>query len=250
MIGGSNCKDILDALEPLFGCSESDKGTSIRTQCLYPSFEPVEIFVVRYGDGYEVHDGGGAIRAGWDHARDLSSARRIVSQHSEPHQLKFVNDSILARVDSRDWLMSAILIVANVSATAAHAIVQGAAQAIEHDLAEMIYSVVSKVVPKKHIAREFEIRGNSGKMHKFDLAIRPILEASILMDAVSPHHVSIASRYVAFSDTREHQNIFRRFAVHDKPLAHDDASLLQEVADVVPFLSLSPLMDRLKIQYT
>jgi hypothetical protein len=66
-----------------------------------------------------------------------------------------------------------------------------------------------------------------------------------LIDTVLPHHVSISAKYVAFADTRcDRSTEIGRFAVYDRPLDRAHASLLQQVADLVPFRSLEPGIKR------
>ena len=42
-------------------CEETPEGARVATHCLYPSFESVRVFVARLSDGFNVHDGSGAI---------------------------------------------------------------------------------------------------------------------------------------------------------------------------------------------
>ena len=88
------------------------------------------------------------------------------------------------------------------------------------------------------IAIDYEIAGES-KKHKFDFAVTEFSGAVLLLDAVAPHHISVASKYVAFSDV-SHRRDFRtdRWAVHEKELDASDASLLLQVAEIVPVKAL------------
>ena len=69
-----SCKHIQKALAILPGCVETESGSRFTTHCLYPSFETVSVYVVRFGDGFNVHDDGGAVRSIWDHAGEISIA--------------------------------------------------------------------------------------------------------------------------------------------------------------------------------
>jgi hypothetical protein len=60
----------------------------------------------------------------------------------------------------------------------------------------------------------------------------------ILINAVSPHPTSISSKYVSFADAAN--DVTAKFAVHHKPLEAEDISLLQQVAEIVPFRSVTP----------
>jgi hypothetical protein len=72
-------------------------------------------------------------------------------------------------------------------------------------------------------------------------------QSILLLEAVAPHHISVSAKYVAFADvSRERDGKIEKFAVHDKRLALDDISLLQQVADIVPVASLERGLKRLK----
>jgi hypothetical protein len=87
--------------------------------------------------------------------------------------------------------------------------------------------------------------GRSGKHHRFDFVVRSFGKV-LLLDAVAPHHISIASKYVAFADMAQSRN--KKFAVHDRRLESEDISLLQQVADIVPVTALEGGIKRLVLQ--
>jgi len=206
---------------------------------MYPSFDPVCVFVSGHGEGFRVHDGGGASRVAWDHGKDDAIIRRMLTRQSTNHQLKLLDDVLVAEISSSDWLIPAVLSVANASAAAAQSAVERAAAASDSDLRERIYHILAKVVGPTKLTRNYEVPGKSGKRHLFDYAISLDDEDWLLIDAVSPHHVSIAAKYVAFSDTKENGRTSRtRFAVYDRPLEADDVALMQQVADLVPVSGL------------
>jgi hypothetical protein len=211
---------------------------------MYPSFDPVCVFVLGIGTDYEVHDGAGAVRSAWDHGRDLSSVRKLLTDYGTAHRLKVKDDALVARVASADWLLPAILTIANVSAEVARAANENAGLTVESTLKDMIYPVLTRVVPPRSIAREFALRGESGKTHRFDYAIQVRRDISILMDAVSPHPVSIAAKYVAFADTKLNDAVIGRYVVNDRPLASDDSSLILQVAEILPFQTLEESVRR------
>lgn len=234
------CDDIRDALDALLRCVETDQGSCVTTHCLYPSFDPVSVYVVRYGEGYKIHDGAGAMRSAWDHGRDAPLVRRMLTRQAVAHHLKITDDSLVAEVPSKEWLASAILAVANASSLAAHAAVERIVIAAEEALKDRIFRVLTETVPApKAIQKAYEFPGLSGKRHSFDFAVQRDHDGWLVLDAVVKHHVSISSRYVAFADTKAPESsIIGRFAVYDRPLEPDDAALLQQVADLVPFTSL------------
>lgn len=116
------CDEVRTALDAFGVCTETEEGSRVATHCVYPSFDPVHVFVVRYGDGFRVHDGGGALRAAWLHGREEANIRRMIAKQAVRFQVRVLDDAIVADAPSAEWLTSAILSVANASAWAAHAI--------------------------------------------------------------------------------------------------------------------------------
>ena len=234
------CDQITAALAELSGCAVTTEGSCITTQCLYPSFDPVHVYVVGFGEGFRVHDGGGAARSGWDHGKESSAVRRALARQAVFHQIKVVEDALVSEVPTIDWLAPAILSVANASATAAFAVVDRSAPNSDDGLKERVFEILSGAAPVRNVARNFEMTGKSGKRHLFDFGLRLTGDEWLLIDTISPHHVSISSKYVAFADTKNQSDmISRRFAVYDKELETDDATLIQQVADLVPLRGLS-----------
>jgi hypothetical protein len=220
----------------------------VATHCLYPSFDPVNVFVVRFGDGFRVHDGGGAIRSAWLHGRDASLIGRMLSKQALRYQISVVGDALVAEAPNVEWLGSAILAVANASAAAAHAAVDRFVAASEAALKDKMLAVLKTTVSPSTIVVGYEVAGRS-KNHQFDFAVREFDESMLLLYAVSPHHVSISSKYVAFSDIIHREGIRTdRWAVHDRPLDAGDVSLLLQVADIVPLASFHRGLERLMLQ--
>ncbi len=234
MLKPEACNEIFAALTSLSSCVQTDSGACITTQCLYPSFDPVEIFIVKVGNGFKVHDGGGASRFAWLHGRDLPSIIRTLNAQAASYSLKVDEDVLISEVSSADWLMSAVLAVANASAAAAREAASLTRNEVEGDLEDKVYSVISEVFSASQIVKCHEVRGKSGKLHRFDFAVFPGPTDRIVIATVSPHHVSVASKFMAFSDAGSDELPVRnRLAVHDKVLSTEDVSLLQNVASLV-----------------
>jgi hypothetical protein len=162
-----------------------------------------------------------------------------LTQQAATYELSVVEDALVGEVPEEDWLLPTILAVANASAAAAHIAATHSAAATEEALRDRIYSALIDVLPIAQIAKQWGISGRSGKRYTFDFGVKLQHDRWLLIDSVAPHHVSIAAKYVAFSDTRDGPDLIAaRFAVYDRPLEPDDASLLQQVADLVPFRSL------------
>ena len=138
---------------------------------------------------------------------------------------------------SIDWLPSAIVSVANASSLAAHDAVAKITAAAEEALVDRIDRKLSGAFGPKGYDKDAEILGVSGGMRYFDFVVGRRSPAPLFINGVLPHKISIASKYVSFSDTEADKR--HKFAVHDRELDNDDTLLLQQVASVVPFLSLA-----------
>jgi hypothetical protein len=235
-----DCVDIKEHLDSLYPCRKTQDGLRVLTTCLFPSFEQVPVYVVSHGSGFKVHDGGAAFQSSWDHGRNEQLIKKLLGREAVKFRLKVEVDTLVAEVKSSEWLPSAILSVANASSIAANAIVEHVVASSEADLAEKIYAALRSVYNEPRIKREYAIEGQSGKPHKFDFAIGEPDTKIILLDAVSPHHSSIAHKYMAFSDVKSAlNNSALGFAVFDRALDTADVSLIQQVADLVPISSVS-----------
>ncbi|MCE7999967.1 MAG: hypothetical protein HEP70_13985 [Rhodobiaceae bacterium] len=241
------CDQIRKALSILDVCEETESGSRVVTQCLYPSFDPVNVFVVKYGDGFKIHDGGGAARCAWIHGRDGALVNNALSRSAALYHVELVEETIVAEVPNLDWLLNAVLATANASANAARSIVEHSVASAEATLKDRIFDTLVGYVPKRRITKDYSYVGRSGKPHHFDYAVRENGSDVLLMSAVSPHHVSVAAKYVAFSDI-EATNLLGRYAVYDRQLDQDDVSLLQQVAEIVPLRALEPsIKERLSV---
>lgn len=239
-----SCADLQKLLRDFGSCVETQDGCRISTHCLYPSFEPVTVFVAGFGDGYRVHDGGGAMRIAWVHGRDQRIGTKMLERYAARYHLQVADDSLVCVVSDKGWLLSAILAVANASAAAANEAMARVSAATESDLKDRIYDVVSRSTPPQNLAREYAVIGSSGKTHYFDFFVRASSAQSALIDAVAPHPISISSKYVAFADTSASPDLLK-YAVHDRPLESGDSALLLQVSYLVPFSTLPPLLQKI-----
>ena len=231
-----SCKHIKKALEILPGCVKTESGSRFTTHCLYPSFESVCVYVVRFGDGFNVHDDGGAVRSVWDHTGEMSIVKQTITHQAALYGLKAIENKIVAGVPSADWLFAGIVSVANASAAAAYEAIgsEHAATVRENDLKEKIYSVLTETVPATKIAKDYPLTGNSGKRHRFDFAVQRPSDGWLLMDAISPHHMSVATKFLAFSDV---QSIDCQSASKIDPLSACNIDPLSGTAEVVPVVN-------------
>lgn len=233
----STCDVISRAFARIVPCDETLLGTRFLTHCLYPSFEQVAVFVRRSSDhGYMVTDGGEAIGKAWLHGRDFQQTRRACKKAAEHFGCLFENDEICLVAPTEDWLLQAVIAVANAAAEAANEAIEKVAASTEQKLVTRIQSTVEKSPVGFEAKLEYKTVGKSGKLHRFDLLVKH-QDINILIDVVVPFHTSIAAKYLAFSDTPQEAKLWK-YAVFDRELAQDDKSLLSNVADLLPFESV------------
>lgn len=240
MISGDICKDVHAALGAGEICLETDAGARVVTHCLYPSFQPVIVFVSKLGDGYRVSDGGGALRSAWNHGREEGLTDRLLAKEATRYHLKVSAGALIAEAPSIEWLKAAILATANGSAAAAHAVIERIAAAAERNLKDQIFSTLASLVREEDIGSDYPVIGTSGDTRSFDYGVRIASDNLLVVSAIAPHHSSVYAKYVAFGDTKGLGPGLSRFAVYNRPLASGDAALMLQVTDeLVPLKSLN-----------
>lgn len=230
-----DCTLLQNILDSRRFCEQSRLGTKILTQCLYPSADPVYVHVGTWGDGYRVTDGGGAAESVLVHGRDADAIEIGLHAARDRHSLRVEGGQLVAHAPTPDWLPAAVMAVANGAAHAAFVGVDYQSKKAERSLKAKIGKTLQAVVPEKLLAREYEYRGESGKLWHLDFAIT-IMERPILIKGVTPHHNSISANYTTFGDLRP--KAVRRQCVYQRRPANDDASLLRQVAELVPVNAL------------
>jgi hypothetical protein len=218
------------------------EGSRLTTHCVYPSFDPVHVFVAKVGDGFKVHDGGGAYKSAWLHGRDDLLIKRTLDAECKRFHANRIETAIEVRVEGSDWLPSAILSVANASSFAAHAAVARIAASAEKAIVDEVEAVATRMFGASHVAREVDLRGINGGKRRFDILVRRSRDDVLLLNGVAPHHNSVSSKYVSFADTDVPRE--NKFAVHDRPLDTDDVALLTQVAVIVPLATLMNSSER------
>lgn len=231
-----SCDHIREALRGFDRCVETPDGSRVPTHCVYPSFERVSVFVAKVGDGFKVHDSGGAFRAAWAHGRDEGLIVRAINTEARRFGLEVVGQSLVADVQSQEWLTSAIITVANASSFAANAAVSRIVKAAEEALVDKMETQLTEAFGRSAVSRDVEVLGRSGGKRRFDFALRSG-DTSILINGVAPHGGSIASKYVSFADADGLAS--QKIATFDRELDTDDVALLQQVATIVPLRSLA-----------
>ncbi len=230
-----DCAQLQGFLKFRYTCEPSSFGLKILTDCLYPSADPVFVHIAATSSGYRVTDGGGIVESVVHHGRNDKALMEGLATASRRHSVRIENGSLYAEVPSADWLPSAVMAVANAAALAANLAVEQTTKAVERGVGKRIYTALETVFQPNEIAREYEFIGRSGKTWKIDFAI-PKLDRPILIRSVTPHHNSISSNYTTFGDIGVDET--RRICVFQKSLEHDDASLIRQVADLLPLSAL------------
>lgn len=237
------CEKIRNSLEDIEDCSITEMGARVKTQCLYPSFEPVHVYVVGFGDGYLVHDGGNTNSLAWMHGRDGRAVTSALKSAADRYSIAYQDGMLSTKIESLDWLRNAILAVSNAAALGAHDVVSKVSKIVEIDLKERMNEVLERSIDLRKIAREYAYIGNSGREYHFDFAIVDKGHQLALIDGVVPHSASIYAKFTAFSDVTRAVPL-NKFVVYASPLQEQDKTLLQQVADVVPFNSFQPGLER------
>jgi hypothetical protein len=219
-------------------CSETVDGAQIETQCLYPSSDPVVVYISELLNGFRVHDGGGAMRSAIVHGRNWQDALKKAGKR---HSVEVKGDALWATAPTVDWLYPAILAVSNASALAARLSLEAAVSRAESTLREVIYEKLLRAVPESKIGKDFEYRGRSGHMWAVDFAVRE--ESLILVKSVVQNGNSINSNYAAFGDIGDQEEV-AKFSVYDRELNQDAEALIRQVAALVPVKSLTPMVQQ------
>lgn len=229
----NNCALIREAVERFYSCVETDRGLRVSTDCLYPSFSRVFVYVVKQGDSFLVHDNGEAAARVWEHGRDLRRPKQLWEKTASRFDCEVDNLVFKCVAQSSDWLAAAILSVANASAAAANTALERDHSVSEVTLVDRIEHALERNPKRPIFDRRTPILGKSGRTYEFEFSIKRAGAIVTLIDTVTPHHNSIAAKYVAFDDT-ERRPALQKFAVFERELDKADKVLLQNVADLIP----------------
>lgn len=230
------CDEIKAAMADFAACEPTPEGARIATHCLYPSFEHVRVFVAKLGDGYTVHDGAGAHNTAWLHGREEHIITKSITEAGDRFGLYLAGKALAARVQSIDWLSTAILSVANASSLAAHDAVEKIVGAQEEALVDRIGKTLDEILPPNDVKKNVDVRGASGGKRHFDFVLRLESPRPVYVNSVTPRRNSVAAKFVSFADTKVDTRF--KLAVHDRDLEMGDTALLQQVASVLPLASL------------
>jgi hypothetical protein len=230
-----NCESLLAIFNDEAACKKTDYGMRFVTHCLYPSFDPVSVYVSKLGSGYRVTDGGGAVRSAMVHGRDQHVMANAFGKACKRHSVVDREGMLIAEPKTDEWLYPAILAVANASAMAAGHAVEAIAEAVENDLKLQIGEILKQAVPESNVTKQYEYRGSSGNVWKMDYAV--IRDSVLLIKSITPNRNSVNSNFSAFSDIGDEPNV-SRYSVYKSPLKQTDTALIRRVAQLVPLASV------------
>lgn len=230
------CTILDEALAARRACDLVGGVAKVATDVVYPSFDPVVVFVRETPNGFRVSDDGQAVHSAIIHGKDDAAIEAAVRAAADRFSVDVVGGALSVSVPSVDWLRSAVLSVANASGHAAHAAVAQVVRERTEALHAKIYAQLARVVPEARIKTGFEYRGESGRNWKAEYAVvgggRPIFVRGVV-----PHHASVVHTYASFGDLPPQGP--RALAVYEQDLDPSDAALLRQVADVVTLSGVS-----------
>lgn len=241
-----DCISLQSALKGYDSCLRTADGLMVHTQCMYPSFEQVDVYVVSFGDGYIVHDGGGAARNAWLYNCDQKSVSQALKHAANSYGCSAKDLQLCVEVPSVDWLWSGVVAVANASADAARYLAAKVRNNAVIGVIQKTKIILDSASWKPETKLQASYPGQSGKVHIFDLSVRQG-DSLALIDAVNSHPASIASKYLAFSDTERRSKLFK-YALYEEDLAQEDKVLLSNVADLIAFKAISGTDGKFLIQ--
>lgn len=231
-----DCAVVHAAMDRFEACARTSEGLRVTTHCLYPAFEQVEVFVVGHGDGFIVHDGGGAARTAWLHGAADRAVNGSLTAAAAGFGCEVKDRSIRVEAASADWLWSAIAAVANASSDAARASVGRVRLTKEVGLIAKTKAILDAARWKPQTKLSVPMTGRSGKVHTFDLAVEHEGRLA-LIDAVVPHPASIAAKFMSFADTESQDRLYK-YALYDGDLSSEDKTLISGVAELVSFKAI------------
>ena len=227
-------------------CQRTAAGIKVGTQCLYPSFEAVDVFIVGHGEGLIVHDDGEAARTAWLYGAEDRTVHKALSSAAQSFGCEVAGVQIRSEIPTHEWLWSAVAAVANASSDAARASLGKVRQTKEIGLIRKTKAILDAAKWRPETKLDFSYPGRSGKMHTFDLSVESDNKLA-LIDAVIPHPTSIAAKYLAFSDAENRPGLYK-YALYDDDLSQEDKSLISNVADLIKFKAISGTDGRFLIQ--
>lgn len=224
----------------------------VPTHCLYPSNGIVNVFVVGGERKFQVNDGGGALdefkSGGGFTYNDIAVVRSIAKAHGlEVSESGMIHSPLV----ETEQLVGTIVLVANASKEAAHALEVRIKAVPRKNFRELLASLID--AERVHglfvdVSVHRAITGASTKSHKFDYDISLVGNKRLLLDTVVPEASSINSVLAANLDVKaaELPKTYQRIVYDNQDNWRSaDLALLQLGAIVVPFSNLGPILNKL-----
>ncbi len=226
-------RDTLEAVSSeaarIWKCAPCPGGVMIRTTCVHPSFEALHVYVDELGDGFIAHDAGDTAASMFLHGIDRETADRVILSECGRSGIGFEDGRIFWKFNSVDWLETAVIVVSNTAASAGRVATTFTNYAPKKRLKDKIFEMLAPEPRDREVSKDFVRRGESGRHHKFDLAVTGGSHLT-LINAVERRATSVNSKYVSFSDVGGEG--VRKIAVHNGDLRESDIALLGSVATV------------------
>lgn len=233
-----NCDELFKLLDGHTACQITPFGTRVMTHCMYPDSDNVYVYVARWGDdGFRVSDGQNAAKCALTYGRDQIAVEAGLKRASSRFSLATLDTELFATVPSKEWLPNVIMAVANGASFAANVAIEHANQALNRSLKERLGDKLRESVPTQYLAKNFEFRGESGKMWHVDYAITR--GTFSLFKSVTSHPASIAATYTSLADLRKGAG--RSLAVFDERPQAEDAALLRQVAELTSLSNVTKI---------
>ncbi|MEO0548400.1 MAG: hypothetical protein AAFZ91_00660 [Pseudomonadota bacterium] len=241
------------------GYALTDIGVRVPTDCTYPNFDTVHVFVQSLGQSsFIVSDAGESwvrlsdfrdapLKSDESHFKKVArlygvdfSSNQPRGVFKEPSKLKpsqaFGDEQgpkvISAVARSADWLKSAILSVANAASSSLSGL-QRENTTSGADFEDLIYEALYQKFYQYRVEKQVEVSGGTGKSYRYDFAIQ-MRDRSVFINAVSKHGASINAAYRVFADTPGIATP-NKIAMFQKQLDAPDVALLQSVSTPVNF---------------
>ena len=223
-------KTVLAHTSGLRASKETEDGIQIATTCLFPCFETVFVYVEKSPDGFIVHDAGETEAVIFHSGKKRSVARKAILDECTMYGTVFEKGTLTMKINSLEWLETAILSVASAAASASQEALKCSGPRTHRRMAEAIFQLLEHSLGKGTISKRFPYSGESGRRYRFDLAVQG-KEHLTLIDTVSAHPNSVNSKYVAMADVPSDSGI-RKIVAHSDDLSAEHLQLLQSVAIV------------------
>ena len=227
-------------------------GLSVPTHCLYPSNSIVHVHVAGGAESFQLTDMGGALNEFESTGSTTYNDVAIIRSIAKGHGLLTTDKGIIhTGVVSAEQLIGGIVLVANASKEAAHALELRTKPVPRKNFREMLARLIDGERSQGRIievARQRMVVGASTKAHRFDYDISLSRQKRLLLDAVVPEATSINSVLAANLDVKaaDLPGVVQRIVYDDQDgWRSADLALLGLGAVVVPFGKLRPVIERL-----